>query len=92
MVSFQDVYLQVSLVTNVPDAGVVCKLFGSDSQVTTPLKMRMYLYWKSVLAGRVTTTVGIKEIKLAKNYWLIIYTLTTPCGIVVGVQRNGACK
>lgn len=42
--------------TSVPEAGVVFESLGSDSQVTTPLYLRMYLYWKAVLAGRATVT------------------------------------
>ena len=44
--------------TRVPVAGVVFELLGSDSQVTAPLKMRMYLYSKFVFAGRVTVAEG----------------------------------
>lgn len=33
------------------------ELLGSDSQVTAPLNLRMYLYSKLVLAGSVTVTV-----------------------------------
>jgi hypothetical protein len=47
-------YLQVSLVEYVPLAGVVIDIFGSDSQVTAPLYLRIYLYWIAVEAGRLT--------------------------------------
>jgi len=41
---------------NDPEAGVVAWLLGSDSQVTAPLNLRIYLYSKLVLAGSVTVT------------------------------------
>lgn len=40
-----------------PLAGVVISMFGSDSHVTCPLNLRMYLYWICVLAGRLIVTV-----------------------------------
>lgn len=43
---------------NDPEAGVVKALFGSDSQVVTPLNFRMYLYWMLVLAGRERVTMA----------------------------------
>ena len=41
---------------NDPLDGVVICLFGSDSQVTCPLNLRMYLYSMVVLAGRLMVT------------------------------------
>ena len=40
-----------------PLAPVDLELLGSDSQVTAPLNLRIYLYSKLVLAGRVTVTM-----------------------------------
>jgi hypothetical protein len=48
---------QVSLVAAVPFAGVVNSLLGSDSQVTSPLNLRIYLYSKFVFAEIFTATV-----------------------------------
>lgn len=39
-----------------PLPGVVMLMLGSDSQVTAPLFLRMYLYWMAVLGGRLTVT------------------------------------
>ena len=52
---------QVSFSVNVPDEGVVICMFGSDSQVTAPLNLRMYLYWIAVLAGRFTVTARASQ-------------------------------
>jgi hypothetical protein len=42
-----------------PPDGVVNSLFGSDSQdVSTPLNLRMYLYWMSLDAGTLIVTGG----------------------------------
>ena len=41
-----------------PLAGVVRALFGSDSHVTAPLNLRIYLYSILVLAGTFTVTVN----------------------------------
>lgn len=39
-----------------PLAGVSTELFGSDSHVTAPSFLRMYLYSTLVLAGKLTVT------------------------------------
>jgi hypothetical protein len=52
-------YLQVSSVAYVPFAGVMIDLFGSDSQVTPPLFLRMYLYWMAVDTERLTVILQV---------------------------------
>ncbi len=47
--------------TELPEAGVVNCLLGSDSQVTAPLNLRMNLYWKVVDAGRFSVTENNHE-------------------------------
>ena len=51
-----DLHFQVSSSVKLPEAGVVACRLGSLSHVTAPLKMRIYLYSKVVLAGRLTVT------------------------------------
>lgn len=60
----------------VPDATVVNALLGSDSQVVTPLKILMYLYWSAVLAGRFTVTRKTGELKIGRR--LVVIRLTAP--------------
>lgn len=52
-------YRHESFSTKLPDPGVVDCLSGSLSQVTWPLKMRMYLYWNVMLAGKLTVALHI---------------------------------
>ena len=68
----------------VPDATVVNALLGSDSQVVTPLKILMYLYWIAVLAGRLTVTKRMRESD--RGLGLMISRLTSPDG--VGGRRH----
>jgi len=54
------VYLHVVEIVCDPDAFVVALLFGSDSQTTLPsVSLRINLYWKLVLGGRLTVIVQI---------------------------------
>jgi hypothetical protein len=48
---------QTSLMVMLPLAGEEFERLGSDSQVTAPLNLRMYLYSKEVLAGMFTVTM-----------------------------------
>lgn len=57
------IYRQVSLVEADPDAGVSNWRLGSDSQVTVPLALRMYLYWKRVYTGIGMVTICKKGIR-----------------------------
>jgi len=47
-------YLHESSWVKKPEVGVVNLLLGPDSQVATPLALRMYLYSSDVLAERLT--------------------------------------
>ena len=51
-----DLHFQVSSSAKLPEAGVVACRLGSLSHVTAPLKIRIYLYSKVVLEGRLTVT------------------------------------
>jgi hypothetical protein len=53
---------QVSFKMTFPLPGVVNTRFGSDSHVTLPRNLRMYLYWISASAGRVTLTVHSRHV------------------------------
>ena len=53
-----------SFTVNDPLPGVVRALFGSDSHVTAPLNLRIYLYSMFVLAGTFTVT-RMKIIRVA---------------------------
>ena len=54
-------YFQTSLMVADPEPGLEYERLGSDSQVTAPLNLRMYLYSKLVLAGMAMVTVTSEE-------------------------------
>jgi hypothetical protein len=55
-------HCQVSFTVTFPLPGVVNTRFGSDSHVTLPRNLRMYLYWISVSPGTVTLTVHSRQV------------------------------
>lgn len=75
-------YRQTSLITQFPLAGEVNCRFGSDSHVIAPLNLRMYLYWKEVLAGMFTVTTEIFSFRTS----LGTYKPTTPDRVVVRIE------
>lgn len=71
-----------------PLSDVVNELLGSDSHVTWPLFLRMYLYSMTVLAGSETVTdsssVSMKRSKQGRG------VLTAPGGVVSGGEEECA--
>jgi hypothetical protein len=80
---------QVSARLTFPRAGVVNKLLGSDSHVTLPLNLRMYLYWMSVFAGRLTATIR----SFMSGYeGTSYYIMETYCSRSDNLQKSGVAR
>ena len=67
-----------------PEAGVVKERLGSDSQVTWPLNLRMYLYSMRELAGSVTVTEGNSVGQPGRTWRRQTGARTAPGGVVRG--------
>ena len=71
-----------------PEAGVVKERLGSDSQVTWPLNLRMYLYSMRELAGSVTVTGGNSVSQPGRTCRRQTGARTAPGGVPVGGEKE----